>query len=66
MERTCKICYETKPYNKEARTARLRGFHGYVCWKCIIDEQRAWRGTELGREESKDATAAYRARKKAL
>lgn len=63
MERTCKICDFVGPYLAEAETAKARGFHGYVCWGCVIAEQRAWRQTALGREESREITVAYRQRK---
>ena len=64
MQRTCKICDFVGPYTPEAPTAVLRGFHGFVCWACILAEQRAWRGTALGREEAREASAMSRARKR--
>lgn len=63
--RTCKVCGFTAEYLAGEHTARLKGFHGYVCWKCIVEEQRAWRGTDLGREESRETSKAYRQRKRA-
>jgi len=61
--RNCKICGFEGPYDRDGVTARLRGFHGYVCWDCVLEEQRTWRGTDLGREQSREITAAYRLRK---
>ena len=65
MERTCKICGFVGEYTPDAETAVGRGFHGLVCWTCVVKEQRAWRNTEVGREESRRTTADYRLRKRA-
>lgn len=65
MLRTCKVCDFVGVYAPHAATAKERGFHGLLCWKCVIAEQRAWRQTELGRQESREITAAYRQRKQA-
>ena len=64
MQRTCKTCGVVGDHVPTAPTAVLRGFHGFVCWSCLLAEQRAWRGTDLGREEAREASAAYRARKR--
>lgn len=65
MERTCKVCGFVGMHNPAAKSGRARAFHGLVCWECVVAEQRAWRGTELGREEARAATIAYRQRKRA-
>ena len=64
MERTCKICGFVGEYTPDATTAVGRAFHGHVCWTCVVKEQRAWRNTEVGREESRRTTADYRLRKR--
>ena len=65
MERTCKVCGFVGMHNPAAKSGRARAFHGLVCWECVVAEQRAWRGTELGRAEARAATIAYRQRKRA-
>lgn len=65
MERTCKLCGTTGEYDLAGKGTRQRGFHGHVCYPCYLEDQRAWRGTELGRQEANDASAAYRKRKRA-
>lgn len=64
MLRTCKLCGVVGAYNPDEKSTRLRGFHGHICWACYLEDQRAWRGTELGRQEANDASAAYRKRKR--
>lgn len=65
MERTCKICGFVGEYTPGAATAVARAFHGHVCLGCVVKEQRAWRNTETGIEESRRTTADYRLRKRA-
>lgn len=64
MQRTCKVCSFVGEHAPAAKSGRGRGFHGFVCWDCVVAEQRAWRSTELGRAEARAATIAYRQRKR--
>jgi hypothetical protein len=57
----CKSCGADKEL-LEGRTAKERGFHGKVCWVCVLEEQRAWRKTASGREYSRLAAARTRAK----
>lgn len=65
MQRTCKVCKVIGEYKPTEKSAKARGFHGYVCWACHMEEQRAWRLTPVGRQEANEASAAYRRRRNA-
>jgi len=63
MFRICKICGTAKLFSGASLGTRARGFHGLVCYGCYLEDQRAWRGTALGREEANEASRAHRRRK---
>ena len=55
--RVCKKCHAAKPYAGEMRRGtKARGFIGRVCYECVAEEQRAWRGEEAGREYARAAS----------
>lgn len=54
MHKACKVCGELGSTK----------WVGRVCWACFLEDQRAWRGTTLGRAEANEAAKAYRARKR--
>jgi len=62
--RTCKICGVTGDYDCGALGPKAKGFHGLMCFKCYMEDQRAWRRTELGREMANMASAKSRKRNK--
>ena len=62
--KTCKVCKQEKEFSPEARGHKAQGFFGHVCWSCFLEEQRAWRGTALGREEANEASRASMQRKR--
>lgn len=62
--KTCKVCKQNKEFNPEGTGHRARGFYGHVCWDCYLEEQRAWRGTALGREQANQASKATFQRKR--
>ena len=64
MLRTCKVCGVAGDYKPWALGTKAKGFHGWVCYTCYILDQRAWRGTALGRDEANEASRAYRMRKR--
>lgn len=64
MERTCKLCRVVGEYAPLARGMKGKGFNGYTCYACYLEDQRAWRGTELGRLEANSASVNARARKR--
>ena len=64
MLRTCKVCGTTHEYDEKEAGTKARGFHGKVCYACYLEEQRAWRGTALGREEANEASRASMQRKR--
>lgn len=64
MERTCKLCGTVGVYDASAVGMKQKGFNGYVCYACYLEDQRAWRGTELGRLEANSASVNTRARKR--
>ena len=63
--RICKVCGVRKEFNGLGVGDKARGFHGKVCYGCVLEEQRAWRGTQLGRDEANEASRAYRRRRDA-
>ena len=63
MNRTCKQCGVAGEYVAEASGMKQKGFNGYTCYACYLEDQRAWRGTELGRLEANTASVNARARK---
>lgn len=65
MLRTCKVCGVGKEFDAAGVGDKERGFHGKVCWECVLEEQRAWRGTVLGRSEANEASRSYRRRRNA-
>ena len=56
MNRECKECQFVGPYEPNAGTLKLRGFHGYICYVCYLKEQREWRQTPVGREAANEAS----------
>ena len=58
--RTCKICGVVGDYDRGALGTKAKGFHGLVCFKCYMEDQRAWRGTELGRAMANAASRESR------
>lgn len=44
MEKTCKICGETKPCAKGQ--AKASGFMGLTCWACYLEADRARKAAE--------------------
>jgi hypothetical protein len=64
MLRICKICGLESEYVKDGLGTKAQGFHGRVCYGCYLEEQRAWRGTALGREEARRASWDYAQRKR--
>ena len=64
MDRTCKLCGMVGDYHAEALGMKQKGFNGYVCYACYLEDQRVWRGTELGRLEANTASVNTRARKR--
>lgn len=64
MFRRCKECGHAGLYNPSATGTKARGFHGHVCYACYLEEQRSWRGTELGRQQANEASRASALRKR--
>lgn len=62
--KTCKVCGVVREYDGQALGTKARGWHGLICYTCYILDQRAWRGTALGRDEANEASRAYRMRKR--
>ena len=59
----CKSCGADKEL-KEGHTAKERGFHGKVCWNCVVEDQRTWRQTASGKEYARLAAAKNRSQVK--
>ena len=65
MRRTCKICGSEGDYERNALGTKAKGFHGLVCYDCYLVDQRAWRGTDLGRKQANEASLASSRKRKA-
>lgn len=57
----CKTCGLDKALF-EGLTAKARGFHGHVCWNCVLEDQRAWRKTPAGKEYARLAAQRTKAK----
>lgn len=64
MLRTCKTCGFVGEYDIRALGTKAKGFHGKVCFTCYLEDQRAWRGTVLGRQQANEASVASNSRKR--
>jgi len=62
--RKCKVCGLEKEYNKLGTSPKTRNFTGYTCYACLLADQKAWRGTEIGRMEANEASKACKQRKR--
>jgi len=64
MLKLCRCCGALREFDEGGMGTKARGFHGKICYGCYLSEQRAWRGTALGREQANEASRATAARRR--